>query len=795
MPAVLTVELTPTTAQCYELRLELDDDQRHRPPQTFPCGPFDVDTLRALLVSDPEAYGAALGQALFADPQAVAEYRALRAAAQNRNHTRAMSVQLIVPAALQGLRWELLRDPVSGLPVGCDADAWWSRLLPVDHTTPTPPAPASVRRVLLAVADPIDAATYRLPALDAAYTNLLRGALEGWETTVIAANWDDVQNQLYTGYDVLVLVAHGTLVESQPWLFLVDEQQRVARRSGADLVAILKSLGERCPRLVVLISCAGAGDDDRQPLTALGPLLARSGPPAVIAAYGTLSLATAARSFPVLFRDLQQHGQIDRALNAARLAARQDGRTDWWGLTLFSRLRDGRLWVSAPTHQPDSAPFLVPYRPNPLFRGRDKELADLERWLCGDEPMTVVINGMAGVGKSQLASECAYRLRDRFPGGVFWLSMVSPEDIKTQVARCGGSAGLNLPGWNGLSLDDQVAAVKRAWATPVRRLLIFDNLEDKELLRQWRPTTGGAQVLVTSRRGDWRATDGVTELPLRPLDRSASYQVLLGPRAYELERPVETLLADPQQRTAADAICGELGDLPLALALAGAYLADNLRLALVDYHQRVQELLLVDPALTDVMAADADLPTAYRRGVAAALRLSYAQLAPEHDAAALILFHRLTWLAPLPVPDALLTALSDGQSPDPALRRLRAVGLIDRREVQLHRLIAAFGRARDPEPAATLTATANATLAVIDAQDLDQTLLAGRDTLPATSGGAVPAHGSADGGAGSTAADNNRLVALYPGGVRGGPSALGTGAGNCRTQPRPRPPANPHHTK
>jgi hypothetical protein len=249
-----------------------------------------------LLGSDPDAYGAALCQALFADPQAVAKYCELRAAALNRNNSRAVSVQLIVPAALQGLRWELLRDPVSGQPVGCDANVWWSRLLPVDHTIPLPPAPTSVRRVLLAVADPVDVATYRLPGIDAEYTDLLRRALADWETSVISAHWDEVRYQLYAGYDVLVLVAHGTLVEGQPWLFLVDEQQRVARRSGADLVAMLKSLGERCPRLVALISCAGAGDDDRQPLTALGPLLARSGPPAVIAAYGNLSLATAKRS-------------------------------------------------------------------------------------------------------------------------------------------------------------------------------------------------------------------------------------------------------------------------------------------------------------------------------------------------------------------------------------------------------------------------------------------------------------------------------------------------------------------
>ncbi|MGQ9774180.1 hypothetical protein [Chloroflexus sp.] len=119
--------------------------------------------------------------------------------------------------------------------------------------------------------------------------------------------------------------------------------------------------------------------------------------------------------------------------------------------------------------------------------------------------------------------------------------------------------------------------------------------------------------------------------------RSASYQVLLVPRAYEQEAQIEAWLADPQQRAAADAICDELGD--LALVLAGAYLADNPRLALADYHRQLQELLLANPALTDVMAADAGLPTKYQRGVAAALTMSYEQLTPEKDAAALSLFH------------------------------------------------------------------------------------------------------------------------------------------------------------
>ncbi|WP_322815973.1 hypothetical protein [Chloroflexus sp.] len=59
-------------------------------------------------------------------------------------------------------------------------------------------------------------------------------------------------------------------------------------------------------------------------------------------------------------------------------------------------------------------------------------------------------------------------------------------------------------------------------------------------------------------------------MPLRPLDRSASYQVLLKPRAYEQgrqqayeqARQIEAWLADPQQRAAADAICDGLETCP-----------------------------------------------------------------------------------------------------------------------------------------------------------------------------------------------------------------------------------------
>jgi hypothetical protein len=92
-------------------------------------------------------------------------------------------------------------------------------------------------------------------------------------------------------------------------------------------------------------------------------------------------------------------------------------------------------------------------------------------------------------------------------------------------------------------------------------LLVFDNCEEEALLDAWRPPSGGCRVLVTSRRSRWSPTLGVTALPLDLLPRPDSIELL---RRY---RP-DLASDDP----GLDAIAEELGDLPLALHLAGSYL-------------------------------------------------------------------------------------------------------------------------------------------------------------------------------------------------------------------------------
>src|SRR5206468_11471763 len=66
-------------------------------------------------------------------------------------------------------------------------------------------------------------------------------------------------------------------------------------------------------------------------------------------------------------------------------------------------------------------------RPTSSFVGRDVEIADVSRLLCGDGRL-VTLTGPGGAGKSRLAIEASERLREEFDGGIFWVSLTVLRD-------------------------------------------------------------------------------------------------------------------------------------------------------------------------------------------------------------------------------------------------------------------------------------------------------------------------------------------------------------------------------
>lgn len=678
------------------------------------------EALRSLLLI-PDAYAGALTGMVFVPTLREAWQRAL-GFAEGAGELIRVRLHLRGDDALHALRWELLRDPLTQTPLAYRERVAFSRYLSSDHLGDVRAVTKPRLRAVVAVSGasgpglaPVDVAA----EVQRAVTGLgeIPATVLDGQVGRVAASLPALADALRAGPQLLYLVCHGTLVDGQPYLYLERLPGEPAQPiPGADFVRQIADLPRR-PLLVVLASCRGAGDDYAT-LAAVGPQLARAGVGAVIAMQGDVPMTLVAALMPRLLAELGRDGQIDRALAAARAALPAE--QPWWLPTLWMAVKDGALW-----HTPDVSPirgagvFQVPYPPNPLFRGRDAELRRLAEALLGDASGTAAVlpavSGTGGIGKTQLASEFAHAHRDEFPGGVFWLSMAQPETVASQVAAAGGPGGLDLPGWSGLDLEARVAAVRRAWNEPVRRLLVFDNLEDPQLLQDWRPTGGGTRLLITTRRGVWSATSGVQAVPLQTLARPESMRLLLAPRYRE---QVETVLAEPAVAAEADAICEQVGDLPLALALAGAYLEQTPSLSLAGYRARLAESLLAHPSLETEL--EEGLPTRHAASVAATISLSYQQLNPsqERDALALTLLQRMAYLAPAPIPHRLLIRLAErdpdaeaqAAEVDAPLRRLAAVGLIEllpESGAALHRLVAAFVRDQDADPRASASQAAD----------------------------------------------------------------------------------------
>lgn len=313
-------------------------------------GPFPTalePTALLALAGDPAAYGAALRAMLFAGQGAVAAFAEARAITLDAG--RQLRLRLHVPPPLQHLRWETLIDPCSGRPLALEGALLLSRYLSGDDYQPVYRGPRPATRTLIAVAAPVDVAHFGLaPVERAVELRRVGDAIGDMGPTVTLGSagepvtWEALQAELLRGYDIFYLVAHGALLAGQPILYLERSDGTTAPTSGVPLADLVRALSARRPRLVVLASCASAGDGYADALAALGPQLARAGVPAVLAMQGRLSVGSNARFQAAFFGELMRDGLVDRAVSIARHAIHQE--PDWWMPVLYTRLRTGRIW-------------------------------------------------------------------------------------------------------------------------------------------------------------------------------------------------------------------------------------------------------------------------------------------------------------------------------------------------------------------------------------------------------------------------------------------------------------------
>ena len=181
--------------------------------------------------------------------------------------------------------------------------------------------------------------------------------------------------------------------------------------------------------------------------------------------------------------------------------------------------------------------------------------------LPADSPATVpaeadaapqVLHGLGGVGKTHLAQEYAHRHSGDYPIR-WWITAEQPAAIPGQLAALARQLGIP-------EQPDHTVTVAALRAELGRRggwLLVFDNAEDPhDLHPYWPPTEGGGRVLVTSRNPNWQPL--AATLPVDVLPRADAIAFLQGRASLDQHD--------------ADRLAEALGDLPLALEQAAAYL-------------------------------------------------------------------------------------------------------------------------------------------------------------------------------------------------------------------------------
>ncbi|WP_129677474.1 CHAT domain-containing protein [Candidatus Chloroploca sp. Khr17] len=308
------------------------------------------------VANDPVVYGAHLSSQLFADQTLRDAWLRAYAYAYAAKDTLQLRLHLDKSADhLHALRWETLRNPETDQPIGLHEQIRFVRSLDSADLTPIVISPNPALRALVVIANPSDLAQYRLSKIDVdGEVSRAREALNAIPTTILADHAEAVGRatlanftaQLRNGPHLVILVAHGTLLDSQPILWLEQEDGTPDPRSGLEFVAAIQCLSMR-PLLLVLASCHSAGTGYDGTLNALGPGLARIGVPAVLGFQGDVAMSTIKAFLPPLITELCRDGQIDRALAAARAAL--GSARPWWQAVLWLRT-DGRLWDVSNEH-------------------------------------------------------------------------------------------------------------------------------------------------------------------------------------------------------------------------------------------------------------------------------------------------------------------------------------------------------------------------------------------------------------------------------------------------------------
>jgi tetratricopeptide (TPR) repeat protein len=198
---------------------------------------------------------------------------------------------------------------------------------------------------------------------------------------------------------------------------------------------------------------------------------------------------------------------------------------------------------------------------NRRFTGREEDLRRLRSRLrsgaaVGESAVAAVLQGMPGLGKSHVAIEYAHRFRAAYDV-VWWITAEPFTFIDSQLNDLATQIGVPVQAAGPDTFRAVLDALGRG-EPHTRWLLIYDNAEDPRIENLL--PRGQGHVVITSRNPLWN--DRAIPMHLEVFERSDSVALI---------QKRNSNLPDEDASRVAEA----LGDLPIAVAAAGAYLADT----------------------------------------------------------------------------------------------------------------------------------------------------------------------------------------------------------------------------
>lgn len=220
----------------------------------------------------------------------------------------------------------------------------------------------------------------------------------------------------------------------------------------------------------------------------------------------------------------------------------------------------------------------IPFLRDLFFTGREKVLEDIHAILNSENHglSVLAVTGSAGVGKTHVALEYAYRFQQEYQS-VLWLSA---DNLFPEIRQLASIFKLEERQEADISLV--IGAVKQWFCHSSNWLIILDNVDDIKMLHDILPYEGNGHVLLTTTLPPAGFITSWVEVT--PMDLNDGTTFLLR-RAKRIEVSDGFEDAEETDQKYATAIAEELGGLSLALDQAGAYIEES-SCSLSDYLER-----------------------------------------------------------------------------------------------------------------------------------------------------------------------------------------------------------------